>query len=160
MFLIIGHAWSLSWPEGSHSITIEDFHSRSGELWTCGMHSGHVSFSGLERQYFFENTDQTAANGRILGLFHSVTLDQGTLIAQGFEIRRIHKGAAHLRRAYVTDDGVDFPQFVGDSVSIPIKISEDGQHMYPGTFKDVEGEFRVGILDCIYADDQKPAWAK
>lgn len=160
VFLTFGHAWGLSWPEGARSITLEDFQNRAGELWTCRLHDGHVSFSSLERQYFFEDTDHTTSAGQIAGLFHSVTLDQGTLIAQGFQIKRVNKGSAYLRRTYVTDDGVDFPQFVGDRVSIPMKVSEDGQHLYPGTFKDVDGEFQVGILDCVYANDQKPHWAK
>jgi len=41
-----------------------------------------------------------------------------------------------------------------------MKVSADGDHLYPGTFKDVNGEFHVGILDCTLVGLSKPHWAK
>lgn len=153
-------ASALSWPDGSQEIVANDFAVRSGQHWVCDLFDGHESFIDLGREYYFEDTDQLDDSGNIIGLFHSVTFDRGTLIAQGFQIRAVTRGAAYLRRAYVTDDGVDFPQFVGDSVSLPMKVSGDGKHLYPGTFKDVDGQLLVGILDCTLNGSAKPEWAK
>ena len=153
-------AGALSWPDGAQGIVAEDFVDRSGQHWVCSLFDGHESFLDLGREYYFENTDKLDDDGKIQGLFHSVTFDRGTLIAQGFQIRAVSRGAAFFRRAYVMDDGVDFPQFVGESVSLPMKVSEDGQHLYPGTFRDVDGKLLIGILDCTLSGLAKPDWAK
>ena len=153
-------ASALSWPDESQEIEARDFVDRNGQHWVCDLFDGHESFVNLGREYYFEDTDQLDDSGNITGLFHSVTFDRGTLIAQGFQIRAVTRGAAYLRRAYVTDDGVDFPQFVGENVSLPMKVSGDGTHLYPGTFKDVDGQLLVGILDCTLHGTVKPEWAK
>ena len=145
----VGHAQN--WPAGASSINADEFAARDGQVWSCSLHSGHSSFNELGREYYFEGTRE----GR--GTLHSVTQDRGTLISQGYQVRGFNNSAVYLRRGYVYDDGVRYRQFEGDSVSIPMKVA--GGDFYPGTFKDIDGEFQVGILRCAYDRDGTPDWA-
>ena len=78
-------ASALSWPDESQEIEARDFVDRNGQHWVCDLFDGHESFVDLGREYYFEDTDQLDDSGNITGLFHSVTFDRGTLIAQGFQ---------------------------------------------------------------------------
>ena len=153
-----GTAVAQDWPEDARNISRGDFEVFSGGHFTCGVYSGDAIFNDIDRQYYFEGT--VRGSDGMEGIMHSSTFDQGTIIAQGYSFRGVNRGAAFLRREYVMDDGVDFPQFVGDSVSIPMKVSRDGQTLYPGTFKDDNDVFKIAILECNRVGDTKPSWAR